>query len=184
MDNSEDHNARNSDQRVAITKIDNFADLKEACTWKASDSASVPGTPDTIMGACGDRPQRNCKSPVWLGNFVFCGDFEQAHQEHSQCLSDSPTPQSLRVIAQKQLDQQPLELQDMWHLSDNEECRERQLPGANLDISWVTQETKTAVNSLLYSSTANDGQCPRSGCTYKTSSSRKLMVHVLTHFIV
>ena len=44
-------------------------------------------------------------------------------------------------MAQQQLNNTPLELQDMWHLSDDEERTERKLPGEGLDIRWLTADT-------------------------------------------
>ena len=78
--------------------------MEEVCAAKACVSAPVLGTIDINIGACGDRPLRNRKPPVWLKNFVFGGDFKQAHQGDSQLLSDSPTPHSFSVMAQQQLE--------------------------------------------------------------------------------
>ena len=72
----------------------------------------------------------------------------------------------------------------MWHLSDDEERRERRLPGKRLDISWLSDSTRAAITDLLYSSTAQEGKCVVENCSYSTLSRRKLLDHIVTHRIV
>ena len=67
-------------------------------------------------------------------------------------------------MAQRQLDQPPLELQDMWHLSDDEERKEKKLPGEGLDISWVSASTKRTITNQFYQATAAEGKCPVGDC--------------------
>ena len=57
-------------------------------------------------------------------------------------------------MAQQQLNSTPLELQDMWHLSDDEERTERKLPGEGLDICWLTADTKRIITNKFYDATA------------------------------
>ena len=87
-------------------------------------------------------------------------------------------------MAQRQLEQVPLNLQDMWHLSDDEERKERKLPGKGLDISWVTTSTKRTITNQFYAATAAEGKCQKDGCEYVTLSRRKLLEHVVAHHIV
>ena len=68
------------------------------------------------------------------------------------------------TMAQRQLDQPPLELQDMWHLSDDEERKEKKLPGEGLDISWVSASTKRTITNQFYQATAAEGKCPVGDC--------------------
>ena len=87
-------------------------------------------------------------------------------------------------MAQRQLEQVPLNLQDMWHLSDDEERKERKLPGEGLDISWVTTNTKRTITDQFYAATAAEGKCQKDSCEYVTLSRRKLLEHIVTHHIV
>ena len=87
-------------------------------------------------------------------------------------------------MAQQQLDSTPLELQDMWHLSDDEERTERKLPGDGLDICWITADTKRTITNKFYDATAQEGKCTVVNCTYSTLSRRKLLEHLVTHYIV
>ena len=61
-------------------------------------------------------------------------------------------------MVQQQLDQQPLEIHDMWNLSDEEDRQEKRLPREGLDISWITAETKRSITSQFYESTAREGK--------------------------
>ena len=88
------------------------------------------------------------------------------------------------IMAQRQLDQSPLELQDMWHLSDDEERKEKKLPGEGLDISWVAASTKRTITNQFYQATAAEGRCPVGDCEYVTLSRRKLLEHLVTHYVV
>ena len=88
------------------------------------------------------------------------------------------------ITAQRQLDQSPLELQDMWHLSDDEDQKEKKLPGEGLDISWVAASTKRTITNQFYAATAAEGECKMDGCEYVTLSRRKLLEHLVTHYIV
>ena len=66
---------------------------------------------------------------------------------------------SQTTIAKKQLECPPvLDLQDKWHLSDDEEQRERILPSANLNISWLLK-TKQDIAEAFYADAARDGAC-------------------------
>ena len=85
-------------------------------------------------------------------------------------------------MAQRQLEHPPaIEIQDMWHLSDDEERRERRLPGEGLDISWLADNTRTDITDLFYSSTAQEGKRVVDNCSYSTLSRRKLLDHLVTH---
>ena len=72
----------------------------------------------------------------------------------------------------------------MWHLSNDEERRERHIPGEDLDICWVDSVTRKNIPDLFYAATAQEGQCSKEGCDYSTLSRRKLLDHLVTHFIV
>ena len=72
----------------------------------------------------------------------------------------------------------------MWHLSDDEERKERHLPGEGLDISWVETATKRQITDRFYEATASDGRCTEAECGYSTLSNRKLLDHTVTHFII
>ena len=88
-------------------------------------------------------------------------------------------------MAQRQLEHPPaINIQDMWHLSDDEERRERRLPGEGLDISWLADNTRTDITDLFYSSTAQEGKCAVDNCSYSTLSRRKLLDHLVTHRII
>ena len=61
--------------------------VEEVCSIKVCDSGLVAGTFDTSAGACGGRLQKKNRKPlVWLKNFVFRGDFEQAQEEDSRMI--------------------------------------------------------------------------------------------------
>ena len=87
-------------------------------------------------------------------------------------------------MAQQQLDNTPLELQDMWRLSDDEERTEKKLPGKGLDICWLTADTKRTITDRFYAATAREGKCTVDNCEYSTLSRRKLLEHLVTHYIV
>ena len=87
-------------------------------------------------------------------------------------------------MAQQQLNQTPLELQDIWHLSDDEERKEKRLPGEGLDISWISANTKRTITNQFYAATAAEGKCSVEGCEYVTLSRRKLLEHLVTHYVV
>ena len=72
----------------------------------------------------------------------------------------------------------------MWHLSDDEERRERRLPGEGIDISWLSDSTRAAITHLFYSSTAQEGKCAVDNCSYSILSRRKLLDHIVTHRII
>ena len=84
-----------------------------------------------VEGEAVDRPQWVRRPPVWLEDFVIGGDFDQSFAG-SQL---DNTYLKKVTMAQQQLNQTPLELQDIWHLSDDEERKEKRLPGEGLDIS-------------------------------------------------
>ena len=73
---------------------------------------------------------------------------------------------------------------DMWHLSDDEERTEKRLPGEGLDISWVSPSTKRTISDKFYKATAKEGKCGMDSCDYATLSRRKLLDHLVTHFII
>ena len=72
----------------------------------------------------------------------------------------------------------------MWHLSDDEERKEKKLPEEGLDIIWVTTSTKRTITNQFYAATAAEGKCQKDGCEYVTLSRRKLLEHLVTHYIV
>ena len=133
-----------------------------------------------VEGGAVERPQRARRPPAWLQDFVTGGDLEQ-----SLTVSQVTNTQLEKTtMAQRQLEQAPLNIADMWHLSDDEERRERKLPGEGLDISWVTASTKRTITNQFYAATAADGKCQKDGCEYVTTSRRKLLEHIVTHHIV
>ena len=83
-----------------------------------------------VEGRAVNRSQRTTRPPVWFGDFVVGGDLDQSFA----CSQQSNTQLKVVSMAQQQLDQQPLELTDMWHLSDDEH-EEKRPPGEGLDIS-------------------------------------------------
>ena len=119
------------------------------------------------------RPQRNKRPPVWLGDFVVGRELEQS------LFSSQPENPHI-AMAQKQLDNPPLDIHDMWHLSDDEERKERRLPGEDLDLSWITAATKNTITDRFYESTASYGRCTEAECSYSTLSRRKLLEHIVT----
>ena len=88
------------------------------------------------------------------------------------------------AMAQKQLDNPPLDIHDMWHLSDDEERKERRLPGEDLDISWVSAANKKVITDRFYEATASDGRCTEAEWNYSTLSRRKLLEHIVTHYLI
>ena len=72
----------------------------------------------------------------------------------------------------------------MWHLSDDGERTERKLPGEGLDICWLTADTKRIITNKFYDATAQEGKCTVDNCDYSTLSRRKLLEHLVTHYIV
>ena len=86
-------------------------------------------------------------------------------------------------MAQQQLEQ-PLELMDMWSPRDDEERQEKCLPGEGLDISWLAPTTKRVITDRFYEATVQEGKCGVEKCDYTTLSRRKLLDHLVTHFIV
>ena len=130
-------------------------------------------------GAVG-RPQRVRRPPAWFGDFVTGGELDQSFAG-----SQVSNTQLKQVdMAQQQIDNTPLELQDMWHLSDDEERAEKRLPGEGLDICWLTAGTKRTVTDKFYEATAREGKCTVSNCDYSTLSRRKLLEHLVTHYVV
>ena len=73
-----------------------------------------------VEGGAVDRSQRVRRPPAWFGDFVIGGDLDQSFAG-SQL---SNTHLKKVTMAQRQLDQTPLELQNMWHLSDDEDRKE------------------------------------------------------------
>ena len=91
-----------------------------------------------VEGGTVNRPQCTRRPLlVWFGDFVVDGNLDQSFTDSQQ------SNKQLKVVsmAQQQLDQQPLELTDMWHDND-EERKEKRLPGERLDISWVSTSPK------------------------------------------
>ena len=127
-----------------------------------------------------DRPQRVRRPPAWFRDFVVGGDLDQ-FLAGSQ-LSNAQLKQV--EMAQRQIDQTPLELQDMWHLSNDEDRKEKGLPGERLDISWVSAATRRTITDQFYKATAGEGKCTVDGCEYATLSRRKLLDHLVTHHII
>ena len=77
------------------------------------------------------RPQRDKRPPAWLEDFITDGELEQsiAIQPEAEIVAAHSVK-----MAQRQLEHPPaINIQDMWHLSDDEERRERRLPGEGLD---------------------------------------------------
>ena len=94
------------------------------------------------------RPQRNKRPPVWLADFITGGELERslAIQPETETLASHSVK-----MAQRQLEHPPaINIQDMWHLSDDEERRERRLPGERLDISWLSDSTRAAITNIFY----------------------------------
>ena len=88
-------------------------------------------------------------------------------------------------MAQQQLECPPaLEITDMWHLSDDEERRERHITGEGLNLSWIDDATRKNITDLFYTATAQEGQRSMDNCNYSTLSRRKLLDHIVTHCIV
>ena len=86
-------------------------------------------------------------------------------------------------MAQQQLEQ-PLGLMDMWSPSDDRERQDKRLPGEGLDISWLAPTTKRIISEKFYEATAKEGKCGVANCDYVTLSRRKLLDHLVTHYIV
>ena len=91
------------------------------------DAISSPISRDEEEQTVSARPQQNKRPPPWLGDFITGGVLEQS-------FSDNTPTRTLTIhttdMAQKQLECLPaLEITDMWHLSDDEERRERHIPG-------------------------------------------------------
>ena len=128
------------------------------------------------------RLQRDKRPPAWLEDFITGGELEQS-------LAIQPKTETLAAhsvkMAQRQLKHPPaINIQDMWDLSDDEERRERRLPGGGLDISWLTDSTRADITDLFYYSTAQEGKCAVESCNYSTLNRRKLLDHLVTHRIV
>ena len=127
-----------------------------------------------------DRPQRVRRPPAWFGDFITGGELEQSFTDSHR----NNTHLSAAVtMAQQQLEQ-PLELMDMWSPSDDEERQEKRLPGEGLDISWLAPTTKRIITDRFYEATAQEGKCGVENCDYTTLSRRKLLDHLVTHFVV
>ena len=62
--------------------------------------------------------------------------------------------------------------------------KEKRLPGEGLDISWISANTKRKITNQFYAATAAEGKCTVEGCEYVTLSRRKLLEHLVTHYIV
>ena len=104
--------------------------------------------------------------------------------DHSFTGSQQSNKHSKAVnMAQPQLDQ-PLELTDMWHLSNDEERKEKRLPGEGLDISWVSTSTTWTITDKFYKATSKEGKCSVDKCEYSTLSRKKLLDYLVTHFII
>ena len=178
----EDNSER--EDNLAIEVEDNLSVQREkgAEPSQPCDAISSPinrGEEEQTVSA---RPQRNKRPPAWLGEFITGGELEQS-------FSNDTTTRTLNIhladMAQKQLENPPaLDITDMWHLSDDEERRERHIPGEGLDICWVDNSTRKNITDLFYAATAQEGQCSKEGCDYSTLSRRKLLDHLVTHFIV
>ena len=157
---------------------DNFdaVSIQEA---EPSETRDLVPTPMRIEneGGVTARPQRNKRPPAWLGDFVIGGELE-----HS--LLDSQVNNAHVAMAQKQLDNPPLEIYDMWHLSDDEDRKERRLPGEDLDISWISAATKRQITHHFYEATACEGRCTEPEYNYSTLSRRKLLEHIVTHYLI
>ena len=87
-------------------------------------------------------------------------------------------------MTQRQSEQPPLDIHDMWHLSDDEERRDKRLSGEVLDISWATATVKQQVTGRFYEASASEGKCTEAACEYSTHSRKKLLDHIVTHYIV
>ena len=125
---------------------------------------------------------RDKPPPAWLEDFIPGGELEKS-------LAIQPEAEIAAVhsvkMAQRQLEHPPaINIQDMWHLSDDEERRERRLPGEGLDISWLTDNMRTDITDLCYSSTAQEGKCAVESCNYSMLSRYKLLDHLVTHRII
>ena len=80
-----------------------------------------------------------------FGDFVIGGDLDQSFA------GSQPSNMQLYQVsmAQRQLDQPPLDLQDMWYLSDDEERKDKRLPGEGLDISCSDDSNKKDNNRSI-----------------------------------
>ena len=137
---------------------DNFnaGSFQEAETCETRDLAPTRMRIENEGGVTA-HPQRNKRPPAWLGDFVIGGELEQS-------IFNSQPENTHIAMAQKQLDNPPLDIHDMWHLSDDEERKERRLPGEDLDISWISAATKKIITDRFYESTASDGRCTEAEC--------------------
>ena len=58
------------------------------------------------------------------------------------------------------------------------------MPGASLDITWLTAKTKQAIVEAFYTAAAEEEACHLPECNYTTKSRRKLTEHLVTYYIV
>ena len=194
--------ANNLEKKVIDQREDNFNNLEPAqddievvppCQESEGDPEAIheqeaelceTRDPPTISldndveGGVVDRPQRARRPPAWFRDFVTGGELEQSLTE-----SRSSNTQATVNMAQQQLEQ-PLELMDMWSPSDDEERQDKRLPGEGMDISWLASTTKRTISDRFYESTAQEGKCSMNNCEYTTLSRRKLLDHLVTHFII
>ena len=88
-------------------------------------------------------------------------------------------------MAQAQIRMHPeFNIREVWHLSDEEDTRERILTGSQTDRMHVSQRTKQRVSELFYDTTAADGNCTIRGCKTGSSSRRKIQEHSESHFLI
>ena len=139
--------------------------------WIYPAPPSIP-LDNGIGGGILTCPQRSRCPPAWLKDFVVGGEIDQSltgSQDNHKQLS------RINIMAQCQLEQPSLNIQDMWHRSDDEERREKRLPGEGLNISWVAAATKQQVTDRSYKAIASEGKFTEAACGYSTLSRKKLL---------
>lgn len=114
-----------------------------------------------MKGRVSARLQQSRRPPAWLGDFIIDSDLDQSFTGNQ----DSSTHIINRIaMAQQQLENPPLEIHNMWHLSDDEARKDKRLPGEGLDISWVAEATKRKVTDRFYTATAGESKCTVANC--------------------
>ena len=124
-DNSASPTLNRDEAEVALpleAREDNF-DVNSTQEAEPNEARDLAPTPMSIgiEGGATTHPQRIRCPPAWLGDFITSGDLEQS-------LTNSRAYSTAITMAQKQLENPPLDIHDMWHLSDDEERKERHLP--------------------------------------------------------
>ena len=83
-----------------------------------------------------NRSQQSRSLPAWLEDIVVEREIDQSltgsQDNHTQL-------RRINIMAQRQLEQPSINIQDMWHLMT---MRKGEKNGEGLDISWVAATTK------------------------------------------